>query len=41
MKKLIVETEYSGSCCNPSYAGGIDRRVTVENWPWEKAQDSI
>jgi hypothetical protein len=24
-------------CYNPSYMGGIGKRLTVQDWPWEKS----
>jgi hypothetical protein len=25
-------------CKNPSYMGGIDRRITVHSWPWVESK---
>jgi hypothetical protein len=27
--------------CNPSHREGIDRRITIQGWPWSKMSDPI
>jgi hypothetical protein len=37
----ILEMGMEAHYYNPSYAGGIDRRIMVQGEPWAKLQDPI
>jgi hypothetical protein len=36
--KEIKESGYGGACSNPSYVGGRDRRIEIQNWSIQRLE---